>query len=596
MRRRFNIHLFDTVGARVMALILSTTVPLATIAGLLAWHSYSSARQVGVERLGAATSQARDAIRQQLTSTETALGLFAAMGIEEGAIPHFALMLQTLLPEQYCLFALLDPDGHPVSSVTRKDGDVRCGHAALSSALRASAFSADPPGIESDFQLLANEDVPLIRVVSPTRYRRADGKEIQGSIVVVELLELPRGVLGATSGPSSLSARVFDGMSLLIASPDGGWAPLVLGRSVAAAWEPGVQAHVMSRLREGILSAHFVESETYYSVTPLFRELVLVARSGRTDEENHGLRLFAVRILLIVSLLAVEILLVAVAARAYLVEPLERLSFSVAEWRRSNVFSAGPSRAVPVEIRHLQRAFRRATDRLSRHERQLRKAARSQEALIREIHHRIKNNLQIVASLLNLQAARIREPAARREFTLIRERVRTLATLHRYLYPEGGIAALDIGGFLEELCAQIYLSHNLATDGRIKLLLEVDAVPISPDQAVPISLIVSELLNNALNFAFPENRSGTVRVSLKKNDANCELRIADDGIGFESHVDRDGAGRAAGLGLQLVRGFARQMQAHVEMNTGEAGTECLVRFEPVPARRLVDDPYDEMVD
>ena len=146
----------------------------------------------------------------------------------------------------------------------------------------------------------------------------------------------------------------------------------------------------------------------------------------------------------------------------------------------------------------------------------------------------------------------------------------------------------------------MYLSHNLATDGRIKLRGEVDAVPISPDQAVPISLIVSELLNNALNFAFPENRSGTVRVSLKKNGANCELRIADDGIGFESQMHpsgrSEGAARAAGLGLQLVRGFARQMQAHVEMNTGETGTECLVRFEPVPARRLVDDPYEETVD
>ena len=169
---------------------------------------------------------------------------------------------------------------------------------------------------------------------------------------------------------------------------------------------------------------------------------------------------------------------------------------------------------MPAELRQLSTAFTQAARSLAAHETTLSRAEARQELLIKEIHHRVKNNLQIIASLLNLQANRIRQPEARAEFASARDRVRALATLHRYLYSEGELQTLNMRSFLQELCTQLFQAIGEKQGRRIQLHIEAAEIELATDQAVPLSLVVTEAVSNAVKYAFPGGRSGHVHVIL----------------------------------------------------------------------------------
>jgi len=172
---------------------------------------------------------------------------------------------------------------------------------------------------------------------------------------------------------------------------------------------------------------------------------------------------------------------------------------------------------------------------------------------MREIHHRVKNNLQIVASLLNLQASRIRQPEARAEFASARDRVRALATLHRHLYLQGEVHTIDMPAFLIELCGQLFQAMGETAGRRIQLKIEAAPLQMNSDQAVPLSLVVK--------YAFPQGRTGTIRVCLTSNSEHADLVVEDDGVGIPAGKGETEAGPRDGIGITLIRGFARQLGA-----------------------------------
>jgi two-component sensor histidine kinase len=191
----------------------------------------------------------------------------------------------------------------------------------------------------------------------------------------------------------------------------------------------------------------------------------------------------------------------------------------------------------------------------------------------------VKNNLQIVSSLLNLQAGRIGDPAAAEEFLSARNRVRALATLHRHLYVQHSFETVSLLPFLTELANQQFASHNEAPGERLALKLDVADITISTDQAVSLSLLVTEAMGNAVEHAFPDEARGTVRLSLAEENGEVTLVIQDDGIGLP-----DRGARPRGLGLQLMEGFAKQLGGQLtggRLEPGEGGrtgTRWVVRF------------------
>ena len=197
---------------------------------------------------------------------------------------------------------------------------------------------------------------------------------------------------------------------------------------------------------------------------------------------------------------------------------------------------------------------------------------------MQEIHHRVKNNLQIVASLLNLQASRIRLPEAQAEFQSARDRVRALATVHRHLYAHGELHTINMRTFLLELCGQLFQAMGETEGERLALVIEAPELEMSSDQAVPLSLIVTEAVTNAIKYAYPAGRRGTISITLRRVAEGAELEIKDDGIGIPAGRAETAAGTRDGIGIQLINGFARQLGASLEVEQG-IGTRYLVRMK-----------------
>lgn len=275
------------------------------------------------------------------------------------------------------------------------------------------------------------------------------------------------------------------------------------------------------------------------------------------------------------SLWLLGLLLAWLGTRIGVTTHLEVLLGAVKQWRQSGVFDPPRMRRLPSDLRRLSVQLKRSTIILKRQKRQLADAVEQQDLAMQEIHHRVKNNLQIVASLLNLQASRIRVPEARAEFQSARDRVRALATLHRHLYAHGELHTIDMREFLVELCSQLLTAFGETPGGRLHLEIQAPELRMSSDQAVPLSLIVTEAVSNAVKYAFPDGRPGRIEVLLAKEGDVVELVVRDDGIGIPAGRVQTEAGVRDGIGLQLIRGFARQLGATLAVSE-EGGTEYRV--------------------
>jgi PAS domain S-box-containing protein len=189
-----------------------------------------------------------------------------------------------------------------------------------------------------------------------------------------------------------------------------------------------------------------------------------------------------------------------------------------------------------------------------RAEEELKASLREKEVLLREIHHRVKNNLQVVSSLLNLQAGYIDNEASKMAFRESHQRVRAMALVHERLYRSENLARINFGEYLDTVTTEIARLH---ARGPVRTSTSVAAIDLEINQAIPCGLIVNELVTNAFKHAFPSGRGGTVHVSFRRVDMkSVELKVEDDGIGFP--VDHDVRGRTS-MGMMLVTSLAEQI-------------------------------------
>jgi PAS domain S-box-containing protein len=208
----------------------------------------------------------------------------------------------------------------------------------------------------------------------------------------------------------------------------------------------------------------------------------------------------------------------------------------------------------------------------------LRHSLEEKVALLKEVHHRVKNNLQIVASLLSLQAGCSDNEQVVSVLEDTRNRVRSMALLHEALYHTGSLARIDFTVYLKDLCGQL-LSYSPAA-GRVHMEYRIDTIGLPLEQAVPCGLIVSELVSNALKYAFSGERAGKVIVRLKHAEGKrLVMSVQDDGIGLPPGFDPEGGGT---LGLQLVAGLARQLGGHLETESSKGPGATFRIVFPLP--------------
>jgi len=265
---------------------------------------------------------------------------------------------------------------------------------------------------------------------------------------------------------------------------------------------------------------------------------------------------------------------------------LERITSAYASGRHG----VRPERvsAAPAEIRSLGETFSRMADLISSREAELRESLNQKEILVREIHHRVKNNLQLVMSLLNLHARRIRDPRAEEAFAEARSRINALATLHRRLYESESLQQVDLHWFLEDLCAELRRG-GLSRGRHVDLSVESPNEVIGPELAVPLGLLVTEAITNAYKHAFADRTRGHIKVHVERESPERLLvRIQDDGAGFDPmQVSPD----ATGLGRSLIEAFVRQLHGELSIKS-DNGTTVEVRF-PAPAAPALSDKAHE---
>jgi len=205
---------------------------------------------------------------------------------------------------------------------------------------------------------------------------------------------------------------------------------------------------------------------------------------------------------------------------------------------------------------------------------QVRESLQEKEVLLQEIHHRVKNNLQVISSLLDLQSQHIEEPATLELFRESCNRIRAMALVHETLYKFKDFAKIKFAEYIENLTSYLFAAYIKNVEN-INLELDIDEVTLKLDTAIPCGLIINELVSNALKYAFPNKSHGTIYITLHfDGDAHYTLTVRDDGIGLPPNLEIKNVNS---LGLKLVEVLAKQLEGTLQVNS-RFGTEFSLRF------------------
>lgn len=257
------------------------------------------------------------------------------------------------------------------------------------------------------------------------------------------------------------------------------------------------------------------------------------------------------------------------AIRWLVVQPLAQIRGSLDRYATGDTdFRFGGGRFRTQELRELGEAFDHLADQISRHEDDLRAGLATQKKLTREIHHRVKNNLQIVSSLLSLQSRDAASVEVAYAYATIQKRVNALALVHRWLYDDEAMRGVDLRSLAQDLCAGLEQSVTLAEGGNITIVADVDRLYVGQDTAVPLAFLITELVTAAARIATTPTL--TVRVTAKADDGRATLMVqadsfrGDDSFAVGSH---DPSAR-------IIQGMARQMRSKLA-HDAEAGSYAI---------------------
>mgnify|MGYP005625607415 FL=1 len=205
---------------------------------------------------------------------------------------------------------------------------------------------------------------------------------------------------------------------------------------------------------------------------------------------------------------------------------------------------------------------------------QIAASLKEKEILLHEIHHRVKNNMQVINSLLKLQSNNIEDDKIKEILKDSQSRVYAMSAVHEILHDSEKLSEIDLKGYLSKITNSIFQTYSI-NHGQVKLNSDVEKSPISLNHAYPLGLIINELISNSLKYGFPEDRSGEVTVSIKKTDIEFELVVKDDGVGMPENMDWK---NSESLGLKLVRTLVEnQLGGSIDMES-KNGTKFTIKF------------------
>ncbi|WP_160000646.1 sensor histidine kinase [Roseomonas sp. 18066] len=566
----------------MLLLLLAASVPVVGIAGANAVLSYEAELAAGrrtARILGDVAAARHGAAIELLQDTLNGLARDARMLAAGDACAGLVSDVAGLYRGRFGNVWVTEPDGRLRCSALPAPADSSMGRdPAFRASLAANTFTLSP------FRQGRASDLPVVTATLPIRI---DG-ELRG--VVAASLLLNYFIQAETRGDIQDNLK---GWAQRIWLVDSEATALPLTRAaITELPDPGV----LRRLRDepGPTSLEIPArggADFAYASTQLDSGLRLLVGLPTGEIRRAADTVLARRAAELAAFLLACLVVIVLGADIAIARPLRSLAWRVRAWRPGAAFGGRALRGEPDEVRALEQAFTDAASAISARQDELRAALRQRDLLMAEIHHRVKNNLQIVASLLNLQAGRLRDPKAKAEFATARDRVQALATLHRHLYTNQTFEVIALRPFLEELAQQLFAALGERPGQRITLSIEADELEIVTDQAVSLALLITETVTNAIKHGFADARSGTLTISVRadprregEEEDQVVLRVHDDGIGLRLNDDEPGPGQ--GIGLTLIRGFAQHLGGEIDIQ-GEGGTEMTLRF---PLRRREAEP------
>jgi two-component sensor histidine kinase len=210
---------------------------------------------------------------------------------------------------------------------------------------------------------------------------------------------------------------------------------------------------------------------------------------------------------------------------------------------------------------------------LSEQKKLISRSLAEKETLLKEIHHRVKNNLQVVSSLLGIQSRQVKDQAALEAIKEGRARVHSMSLIHQDLYKKDHPTGIEMRSYFKKLSRDLLDTYDISTD-KIALTSDIDEIILDVETVIPLGLILNELITNALKYAFPDGK-GSIHVQLKETDKGLLLGVKDNGIGMQNpHKVKEGDT----FGYDLIQSFLEKMEGDIEIRSKD-GTEVLVLFQ-----------------
>ena len=205
---------------------------------------------------------------------------------------------------------------------------------------------------------------------------------------------------------------------------------------------------------------------------------------------------------------------------------------------------------------------------------QIKKSLKVKDMLLKEIHHRVKNNLMVISSLLNLQSRYIKDEASKNIFKDSQNRARSMALIHELLYQSNDLKRINFGTYINKLTNELF-SVYVMDPTKIKLNMDINDIMLDINTAIPLGLIVNELVSNSMKHAFPNNKQGKIDIKFNLNNGNYSMIVSDNGIGFPQHYNIQ---NSDSLGLKIVNSLTEQIDGEIKIEMSE-GTKFIINFK-----------------
>lgn len=427
----------------------------------------------------------------------------------------------------------------------------------------ALAAASSPPGLSNGRQAL----------LAGASARDAAGR-FDGAFVAILSVESLKPDVSDSTLPRGTEVALIDSAGRVVASSNSG---------AFAPPPPGWQQRAASQGADFFDADRILGQRRVHAVAPLVGQDLFVELSAPEEGFWSWTRLNALWsvVLPVMAWIAAWSAVWAVADRVVIrwLSYLDRIAAIYAKGR----FSVRPVQAegAPREFRDLAVTLDTMADAIVARDLSLRESLAQKDAMMREIHHRVKNNLQVINSLLNMQQRALTDPAARDAMTDTRQRITALALIYRALYQSPDLRRVDVRQFLEELVGQLSAGEG-GRPSPIRTDLEADDLEIDPDKLPPLALFAVEAITNARKHAF-DHSGGLIRVRFAVSPDQIVFEVADNGRGDQSEP------AAAGVGRTLMSAFARQLRGDMAIEAAEGGG-TVVRLNFPPPEPPRDDP------